>query len=245
MKVVVVTGGSRGIGAAVVRRLAIEDWSVAVNYLGSSALAEELVGALLKEGCQAAAFQCDIASEEEVSVLFDTVERDLGPVTALVNNAGIAAPASMLAEIELSRWQSVLATNATGTFLCAREAVRRMSAGGRGGAIVNISSMAAVLGGGGEFIDYAASKAAVEAMTVGLAKEVGRQGIRVNAVRPGLIDTDMRYSDAGNDRFRDLVDNVPLGRVGQANDVAEAVAWLLSDKAAYVTGSTITVSGGR
>jgi NAD(P)-dependent dehydrogenase (short-subunit alcohol dehydrogenase family) len=177
--------------------------------------------------------------------MFDMAEAQLGPVSGLVNNAGMLRPLTRLSDIDLARWEAVFATNVTGTFLCAREAVRRMTARNARGAIVNLSSMAAVFGGANEFVDYAASKGAVEALTIGLSREVGGAGIRVNAVRPGLIDTEMHAHSGNKDRAHQLAGGVPMKRVGTPEEVAEAVVWLLSDAASYTTGTILTVSGGR
>ncbi|WP_226783076.1 SDR family oxidoreductase [Oceaniglobus trochenteri] len=243
--VLIVTGGSRGIGAATALRAARDGWAVLVNYSADSAAAEAVVRDITAGGGRAVAARGNVAQEGEVIALFDAAERALGPVTGLVNNAGILDRATSFAEIETGRWQRIFDINATGSFLAAREAVRRMGAAGRGGAIVNLSSMAAPLGGAHEFVDYAATKGAVESMTIGLSREVARQGIRVNAVRPGLIETDMQGASGDPDRARRLAEGVPMGRPGTAQEVAEAVCWLLSGAASYVTGAILPVSGGR
>ncbi len=245
MRTLVVTGGARGIGAACARLAARDGWRVVVNYKGAVATAEAVVAAIRAEGGTALALQGDMSREADVAGLFAAAEAALGPIGGLVNNAGILERTSRLADIGLPRWEQVFATNTTGAFLAAREALRCMIRAGQGGAIVNLSSMAAALGAPGEAVDYAASKGAVEAMTVGLAKEVAGQGIRVNAVRPGLIDTDMQKSTGEADRLGRLMATVPMGRAGRADEVAEAVVWLLSDKASYVTGAILPVSGGR
>lgn len=243
--VLLVTGASRGIGAACALRAARSGWRVAVNYNASAGAAAAVVDQIRAAGGSAAAFQGNVAVESEVLALYDAVEAALGPVTGLINNAGISAPASCLADIDLPRWERIFATNATGSFLAAREAVRRMLQAGQGGSIVNISSMAASLGAAQEFVDYAASKGAVESMTIGLAREVAAQGIRVNAVRPGLIDTDMQAVSGEPDRVGRLLATVPMGRVGRPDEVAEAAIFLLSDAASYITGAILPVSGGR
>ncbi|WP_419807908.1 SDR family oxidoreductase [Sphingomonas sp.] len=246
-RALVVTGGSRGIGAACARVAAQAGWSVCLSYRSAGAAAEAVVADIQRAGGQAKAVASDVASERDVVELFDLAEEAFGPVAGLINNAGILAPATRLRDIGLDRWQATMATNLTGTFLCAREAVRRMavSAGGTGGAIVNVSSMAAVLGAPGEFIDYAASKGAVDALTIGLAKEVAADGIRVNGVRPGLIDTDIHASGGDPLRAERLAPSVPMQRTGSADEVANAIMWLLSAEASYCTGITINISGGR
>lgn len=245
--VLLVTGGSRGIGAACARLAAHDGWAVCVNYRAASAAAEALVQAIVGQGGRACAVQGDVASERDVAAMFDAAEAALGPVTGLVNNAGVLAAASPLADMALERWQATLATNLTGSFLCAREAVRRMalSRGGAGGVIVHVSSMAAVLGGANEFVDYAASKGAIDTLTVGLAREVAADGIRVNGVRPGLIDTDIHATSGDPRRAERLASTVPMRRVGTPEEVARAVLWLLSDAASYCTGISVNVSGGR
>ena len=247
MRTLVVTGGSRGIGAACARLAAQADWSVCLGYRSDGASADAVVADIEAAGGQALAILSDVTSEHGVVDLFDRAQAAFGPVTGLVNNAGVLAPASPLAQIDLARWDATIATNLTGTFLCAREAVRRMaiSAGGDGGAIVNLSSMAAVLGAPGEFVDYAASKGAVDTLTIGLAKEVAADGIRVNGVRPGLIDTEIHAASGDAGRAKRLASMVPMQRTGTADEVARAVLWLLSDEASYCTGVTINVSGGR
>lgn len=245
--VLVVTGASRGIGAATARLAATQGYAVGVNYRHSSTAADAIVAEIQAGGSRALAVAGDVAEEGQVAHLFETVERSLGPITGLVNNAGVLEPQARVEDMDARRLQRILATNVTGAFLCAREAVRRMSRrhGGHGGAIVNVSSMAARLGAPNEYVDYAASKAAVDALTIGLAKEVAAEGIRVNAVRPGVIYTDIHASGGEPDRVERLKDAVPMKRGGQPEEVAQAILWLLSDDASYVTGSFVDVSGGR
>jgi NAD(P)-dependent dehydrogenase (short-subunit alcohol dehydrogenase family) len=243
----VVTGGSRGIGAAVARLAAARGYAVCVNYRSEREAADAVVGAIRAKGGKAVAVQGDVAREPDVVRLFDEAERALGPLAALVNNAGITGPAGRVAEVSHETLRRVLDINVIGAFLCAREAVKRMSTarGGKGGAIVNLSSMAAFLGGPGEWVHYAASKGAIESLTIGLSREVARDGIRVNAVAPGLIDTEIHAAAGFPDRVKELAASVPIGRGGTAEEVAEAILWLLSDAAAYVTGTSLRVSGGR
>lgn len=240
---VIVTGASRGIGAAVAKLAAQRGYAVAVNYRSSPDAAHAVVREIESAGGRAKAIQADMAQEADILRLFDEATRALGPVTALVNNAGITGASGRLADLTWEAIDEVLRLNVTGAFICAREAVRRMSTahGGKGGAIVNISSVAATLGGPGEYVHYAASKAAIDTMTVGLAKETAREGVRVNAVAPGVIDTEI-HAPGRVDR---VVPLVPMGRIGTAQEVAGAVLYLLSDAAAYVTGSVLRVSGGR
>jgi NAD(P)-dependent dehydrogenase (short-subunit alcohol dehydrogenase family) len=242
-----ITGAGRGIGAATAMLAARRGYRVGVNYLRDQASAEGVVQAIRSEGGCAVALQADVSSEEDVVRLFVELDKELGPVTALVNNAGILERQMRVEEMDAARWNRVLATNVTGSFLCAREAVRRMSIrrGGKGGGIVNISSAASRLGSPGEYVDYAASKAAVEALTIGLAKEVAEEGIRVNAVRPGVIYTSIHASGGEPGRVDRVKGGVPMKRGGQPEEVARAVLWLLSDEAGYSTGTFIDVSGGR
>jgi NAD(P)-dependent dehydrogenase (short-subunit alcohol dehydrogenase family) len=242
-----ITGASRGIGAATARLAAARGYAVAVNYRASKKAAEALVDAIAAAGGRAISIQGDVAVESDVKRLFETVDSELGRLAVLVNNAGILETRMRLDEMTPERWRRVLATNVVGSFLCAREAVRRMSTrhGGSGGAIVNVGSAASRLGSPNEFIDYAASKGAVDAMTIGLAKEVAREKIRVNVVRPGLIRTDIHASSGQPDRVERLQDAVPIGRAGEPEEVAEAILWLASDQASYVTGAFIDVSAGR
>ncbi len=242
-----VTGGSRGIGAAVCRRAGAAGWSVTINYQANATAAAETAAAVTAAGGQAVALPGDVTAEAEVVGLFDAAAAALGPVTHVVANAGIVAPGAMLADMSVERMRRVIDTNVIGTLLTAREAARRLarSRGGPGGAIVIVSSMAARLGAPGEYVDYAASKGALDTLTVGLARELAAEGIRVNAVRPGLIDTDIHASGGAPDRAARLGATTPLGRPGTATETAEAIFWLLSEAASYTTGSILDVSGGR
>lgn len=244
---VLVTGGSRGIGAATARLAAEHGYDVCIGFRERAGDARAVVENCERFGVRALAVPADVAQEQEVLRLFATARYALGPLAALVNNAGVLDRQSTVADLSAERIERILAVNVLGAFLCAREAVRAMSTGGggAGGSIVNVSSRAAVLGGAGEYVDYAASKAAVDALTVGLSREVADQGIRVNAVRPGLIDTDIHASGGEPGRVERLSTTVPMQRGGTAEEVAEAILWLLSDQASYVTGSIIDVSGGR
>lgn len=245
--VVIVTGGGRGIGAATARLAAERGYAVCVNYRSDAAAANEVVAHARKAGAEAMATQGDVAVEADVLRLFDAAAARLGPVTALVNNAGILERQCRLDEMDVARFQRILATNVMGSLLCAREAVRRMSTrhGGRGGAIVNVSSMASRLGSPGEYIDYAASKGAIDTLTIGLAKEVAEEGIRVNSVRPGVIHTDIHASGGEPGRVERVKSAIPMKRGGQPEEVARAILWLLSPECSYSTGTFIDVSGGR
>lgn len=246
--VLLVTGASRGIGAAVARLGAARGYAVAVNYASDERGARGVVDQITGVGGRAVAVRGDVAQEADVIGMFDAAVQELGgPVRALVNNAGITGGFARVAEIDAEILRRTLAVNVIGTVLCAREAVRRMSIsrGGPGGSIVNVSSLAARLGGAGEWVHYAASKGAVDTFTRGLAREVAAENIRVNAVAPGLIETDLHAAAGAPDRLTRLAPGVPLGRAGTAEEVAEAVLWLLSDAAAYVTGSILDVGGGR
>lgn len=246
-KLILITGGSRGIGAATALLAAEKGYAVAVNYLENKKAAEDIVQKIKNKGGSAIAVSGDVAKEEDVLSLFKKTEEKLGSITALVNNAGIIQLQSLLQNMSVERWDKIFATNARGSFLCAREAVRRMSVknGGKGGGIINISSVAAKLGGAFEYVDYAASKGAVDALTVGLAREVAADGIRVNAVRPGIISTDIHASGGEPNRPERLKEMIPMKRPGNAEEVAEAIMWLLSDSASYITGSILDVTGGR
>lgn len=242
-----ITGAGRGIGAATARLAAQRGYAVCVNYRSNRAAADGVVGDIARAGGKAIAVAADIASEGEVMRLFETVDRDLGPLSALVNNAGTLERQMRLEQMDAARLDRVFAVNVIGSFLCAREAVRRMSTrrGGRGGAIVNVSSGAARLGAPNEYVDYAASKGALDTMTIGLAQEVAADGIRVNGVRPGYIYTELHAQGGEPGRVDRVKQYVPLRRGGQPEEVARAILWLLSDEASFSTGTFIDVTGGR
>lgn len=246
-EVLLVTGGGRGIGAATARLAARYGYKVGLTYRQNSAAADQVVADVRSAGGHAIALSAEVGVESDVQRVFDHITDHLGTITALVNNAGILEKQMRVAQMDVDRWQRVFATNVLGTFLYSREAVRRMSTafGGKGGAIVNLSSVAARLGAPREYVDYAASKGAIEAFTIGLAKEVAADGIRVNAVRPGIIDTEIHASGGEPNRVERMKTSIPIQRGGQAEEVAQAILWLLSDKASYVTGTCIDVSGGR
>jgi len=245
--VMIVTGGGRGIGAATARLAASRGYAVCVNYAKRRESAESVVAAIAKGGGRAIAVQADISVESEVARLFATVDRELGTVTVLVNNAGIIDKQARLTEIDAARITRMFATNVTGSFLCAKEAVRRMSTkhGGAGGAIVNVSTAASRIGGGGEYVDYAASKGAIDTFTIGLGKEVAAEGIRVNAVRPGIVYTEIHASGGEPGRVDRMKAFVPMARGGQPEEVAAAILWLASDEASYITATILDVAGGR
>jgi NAD(P)-dependent dehydrogenase (short-subunit alcohol dehydrogenase family) len=246
-QVVLVTGGSRGIGAATARLAAERGYAVCITYKTNRAAAESVVDAIARKGGKAIALAGDVGIEAEVMQVFERIHTTFGRLTALVNNAGILERQTRVDEMTVDRLHRVLTANVVGSFLCAREAVRRMSTkhGGSGGAIVNLSSAAARLGGPGEYVDYAASKGAIDTFTIGLAKEVAAEGIRVNAVRPGVIYTDIHASGGEPNRVERVKSAVPMLRGGDADEVARAIMWLLSDEASYSTGTFIDVSGGR
>jgi NAD(P)-dependent dehydrogenase (short-subunit alcohol dehydrogenase family) len=246
-QVLLVTGGSRGIGAATALLAAGKGYAIAVNYASRADAAEGVVAAIRARGGKALAVQADVADERQVMAMFEQVDAKLGRLTALVNNAGVVDVPARVDEMSVERLRRMFDINVLGSFLCAREAVRRMSTrhGGSGGAIVNVSSAAARLGAPGQYVDYAAAKGAIDAFTIGLAKEVAAEGIRVNAVRPGLIETDIHASGGLPDRVKQLAHQVPMQRGGTAEEVAHAIVWLLSAQASYTTMSLVEVSGGR
>ena len=246
-RILVVTGGSRGIGAAVAHLAAERGYAVCISYLSNREAADQVVASIHARGATAIALRSDVADEDQVVRLFEQVDRSLGRVTALVNNAGILEKQARVEQMDAERVRRVLETNVVGSFICSREAVRRMSTrhGGSGGAIVNVSSRAARLGSPNEYVDYAASKAALETLTVGLAKEVAAEGIRVNAVAAGIIYTDIHARGGEPGRVDRMKDSIPMKRGGMPEEVAKAVLWLLSDEASYTTGTTLDVAGGR
>ncbi len=246
-QVLLVTGGSRGIGAATALLGAARGYAVAVNYTEREDAAQGVVGQIRAAGGKAIAVRADVAQEDQIVAMFKTIDNQLGRVTALVNNAGVVDATSRVDEMSLSRLKRMFDINVIGSIVCAREAIRRMSTrhGGTGGAIVNVSSAASRLGSPGQYVDYAAAKGAIDAFTLGLAKEVAAEGIRVNAVRPGLIDTDIHASGGIPDRVKQLAHQVPMQRGGSADEVAQAIVWLLSAEASYTTMSLVDVSGGR
>ena len=246
-KVLLVTGGSRGIGAAICRLAAKAGYRVAINYASNEAAASALVAEIKAAGGEAIAIKGDVGNEADVLDMFAAVDAAFGRLDAFVNNAGVVDMKARVDEMSAFRLERMMRINVVGSILCAREAVKRMSSlhGGKGGAIVNISSAAATLGSPGEYVDYAASKGAIDTFTIGLAKEVATEGVRVNAVRPGIIDTEIHASGGQPDRIAAIRGLVPMKREGKAQEVAHAVIWLLSDEASYTTGSILNVSGGR
>jgi NAD(P)-dependent dehydrogenase (short-subunit alcohol dehydrogenase family) len=245
--VLLVTGGSRGIGAATARLAAQAGWAVAVNYTQNSQAADEVVRAIRADGGQAISVQADVGDEAQIMAMFAQVDAKLGRLSGLVNNAGIVDLPARVDEMSWARLERMMRINVLGSMVCAREAVRRMSTlhGGQGGAIVNLSSAAAKLGSPNQYVDYAASKGAIDTLTLGLAKEVAAEGIRVNGVRPGIIDTDIHASGGLPDRVKELAPQLPMRRAGTSEEVAQAIVWLLSDASSYTTGSCIEVTGGR
>ena len=245
--IMLITGGSRGIGAATALLAAERGWQVAISYLGNASAADAVVAQIRDKGGQALAVQADVGIDEDVQRLFRTVDDKLGRLSSLVNNAGMLELQTRLDQMDLARWQRVFSANVFGSFLCAKQAVLRMSArhGGDGGTIINVSSAASRIGSPNEFIDYAAAKGAVDSMTIGLSKEVAAEGIRVNAVRPGLIYTDIHASAGEPGRVDRAKAGVPMQRGGTAAEVAEAIIWLASQHSSYVTGTLVDVTGGR
>ncbi len=246
-KVLLVTGGSRGIGAATCLLAARQGWAVAVNYTANSLAADEVVRQIRADGGRAMTVQADVADEAQVLRMFEQVDAKFGRLTGLVNNAGVVDVTARVEDMSVARWKRMFDINVIGSLVCAREAVRRMSTrhGGSGGSIVNLSSAAARLGAPGQYVDYAAAKGAIDAFTIGLAKEVAAEGIRVNAVRPGLIETEIHASGGLPNRVKDLQHMVPMQRGGSAEEVAQSIVWLLGEGASYTTMSLIDVSGGR
>ena len=246
-KVIVITGASRGIGAATARLAASEGYRICINYLSDDEAAQRVLADVRELGAEAIAVKADVSVEDEIIHLFQRVDAELGAVTALVNNAGTIGQKSQLEHMSEFRLLKLMKTNVVGPMLCSKHAVQRMSKrqGGQGGSIVNVSSVAARLGSPNEYVDYAASKGALDTFTLGLAKELAGDGIRVNAVRPGYIFTDFHALSGDPERVSKLEPGIPMGRGGQAEEVAEAIIWLLSDKASYSTGSFIDLGGGR
>ena len=245
--IMLITGGSRGIGAATALAAAQAGYAVAVNYHSNSLAADEVVRSIRESGGQAIALQADVSREDEVMAMFARIDAKWGPLAALVNNAGVVDVSSRVDGMSVARLSRMLNTHVLGSFVCAREAVLRMSTrhGGSGGAIVNLSSAASKLGSPGQYVDYAACKGAIDTFTIGLAKEVASEGIRVNAVRPGIIETDIHASGGEPDRAQRLAPQVPMQRPGSAQEVANAILWLLSSEASYCTGALLDVGGGR
>lgn len=245
--ILLITGGARGIGAATAVLAAQQGYAVAVNYTTHAQAADAVVRQIRGAGGSALAIQADVADEAQVLAMFAQIDAQLGRLSALVNNAGVVDVAARVEDMSVARLKRMFDINVLGSFVCAREAVKRMSTrhGGSGGAIVNVSSIAAQLGGAGQYVDYAASKGAIDTLTVGLAKEVAQEGIRVNAVRPGIIETDIHASGGQPERARQMAPLVPMQRAGSALEVAQAIVWLLSAQSSYTTGALLDVSGGR
>lgn len=245
-KVMIVTGGSRGIGAATARLAAARGYQVAVNYVSNREAADQVVNDITAAGGRALAVQADMAVEADIVALFETVDRELGPVDVLVNNAGVIDQISRVEEMGFERVDRMMRINVTGPFICAREAIKRMSTrhGGKGGAIINISSAAAHRGGSGEYVDYAASKGAIDTFTEGLAKELAGEGIRVNGVRPGVVNTGIHASGGNPDKPEKSSQSIPMGRAGNADEIANGILWLASDEASFTTGARLDIDGG-
>jgi NAD(P)-dependent dehydrogenase (short-subunit alcohol dehydrogenase family) len=246
-RTVIVTGGGRGIGAATSLLCAQQGWAVAVNYASGAAAASAIVARIRAKGGTALAVQADVSDEAQVLAMFATIDRALPPLGALVNNAGVVDVQARVDGMSLQRLQRMFAINVFGSFMCAREAVKRLSTkhGGPGGAIVNLASAASRIGAPGQYVDYASAKGAIDVFTMGLAKEVALEGIRVNAVRPGIIDTEIHASGGQPERAQQMAPLVPMQRAGSAEEVAQAIVWLMSDAASYTTGATLDVTGGR
>jgi NAD(P)-dependent dehydrogenase (short-subunit alcohol dehydrogenase family) len=245
-KNVLITGGARGIGAATARLLASQGWRVCINYLSNSQAAQQVVEEITNSGGSALTIAANVGLSDDVNRMFEFIDREMGSLQGLVNNAGVIAPMKRFEEMDPARWNQIVGTNLLGTMLCSREGVLRMSSryGGAGGSIVNLSTALTRSGAPNMYVDYAASKSAIETLTVGLAREVAADGVRVNCVRPGLINTEIHLSGGDPERIHKAKDFVPLKRAGEAQEVAEAIYWLLSEKSSYTTGSFIDVSGG-